>query len=220
MKRLFTTIEKKFQVQLLVSVIIPAMLMLLTAIYVSTLPIIFAATLSTIVVKRKVFDNWRLPIDNGKIVWDGRPIFGDNKTWLGVAGLVVFGAIAMGLWGYVCSQNPSLAGNNWFYRSHANSFSFNIASGALLGLAYAVAELPNSFIKRRQGIDAGKMVGGLRGMPNTIVDHTDSILGCGLVLLFLCPLSIGEFFGLVIIGALTHIAVNEILVITNVKQNL
>ena len=194
--------------------------MLFTTIYVSILPIVIAATLSTIVVKLRVFNAWRAPIDGGKNAWDGKRIFGDNKTWLGVAGLVIFGALCMVLWGYACAHSQFLSDNNWFYRTSANTFGFNVAVGALLGLAYAVAELPNSFMKRRQGISAGKTVNGARGIPNMVIDHTDSILGCALVMLVLCPLSVGEFISLVLVGAMTHIFVNIVLVLVKVKKNI
>lgn len=194
--------------------------MLLTSIYVTILPIIIAATLNTVMVKLSIFKALRIPIDFGKNARDGKRIFGNNKTWLGVAGLVALGVICTVIWGLVCLNQPALEAYNWLYRTHDNTLGFNILAGALLGLAYAVAELPNSFIKRRQGIKPGKTVSGLRGVPNIIIDHTDSILGCSLVLLVLCPLSIAESISLVLVGVVTHILVNVILVLAKVKKNI
>lgn len=193
---------------------------MLTGIYASVFPIIIAATVSTIVVKLKVFNTWRLPMDNQKTAWDGHRVFGDNKTWIGVVGLILFGAISMMLWGLVCKSNPNIAANNWFYRAHDNTTGFNSLVGALMGLMYAVAELPNSFMKRRQGIAAGETVSGLKGTLNIILDHTDSIFGCAMLMLFLVPLTGGEFFSLIVVGAMTHVFVNAVLVLAKVKKNI
>ena len=191
-----------------------------TQIYVSILPIVIAATVSTIIVKLPIFRRLRAPIDAGRFAYDGERIFGDNKTWVGLAGLIVFGAITMIAWGYICAKNPGLNDLNLFYRTFENTAGYNLVAGSLMGLMYAVFELPNSYLKRRQGIKAGEIVAGWRGVPNILLDHTDSIIGCAVVMLVLCPLSFTEMLATIVVGSVTHLLINLLLVATKAKKNI
>ena len=48
------------------------------------------------------------------------------------------------------------------YATRENTIGYNGIMGLLLGFAYAVFELPNSFIKRRVGITPGKTAEGFK----------------------------------------------------------
>ncbi|MBP5679219.1 MAG: CDP-archaeol synthase, partial [Bacilli bacterium] len=86
---------------------------------------------------------------------DGQRIFGDNKTIKGFLGYLFFNIIFSVFFGFIFSVF-SLNSYNFFYQNHLNTFSLNLWIGFLLGLFYALFELPNSFLKRRLGIVPGK----------------------------------------------------------------
>lgn len=107
-------------------------------------------------------NRWKTPLDFGKS-YQGRRIFGDNKTWRGVVfGTVV--AMAVGWFQYrFLATSPETI---WFILLTTGAMGF----GALLGDAI------ESLIKRRRGIPAGEA-----WVP---FDQTDFIIG-GLV--FVAP---------------------------------
>lgn len=181
---------------------------------------VLAAAVNTVVVKLQFLKRFVKPIDGGLLLTDQRRLFGGNKTWLGLFGLIIFGALFYVIWGIICSQNGFLQSHNYFYRLFQNTPVFSAICGALMGLAYALAELPNSFFKRRSGYKSGETRGGINGMAHIFIDHTDSILGCGLLMIILCQLTWFEFIASVIIGSLTHLAFNILLVFMGVKKNI
>ena len=88
------------------------------------------------------------PIDGGRRAWDGRPIFGQSKTWLGLAGGLAAGSLAVVLEAHLL-RGTSLD----LWSGHAEWYVFSgvaLAAGALLG------DLAGSFIKRRLGVKAGQ----------------------------------------------------------------
>ena len=90
-----------------------------------------------------------LPIDFGKKLRDGQPIFGKNKTYRGfVSGLIV--GTLVGFAETILFQYPPL-------------FGLFLSLGALLG------DLTGAFIKRRLGIAPGKLL--------PVVDQVDFIVG-------------------------------------------
>src|SRR3989344_8478189 len=80
----------------------------------------------------KFFGKYNFPIDFCRNLFDGKRIFGDGKTWNGLA----VGMMAGSLVGY--AQGSAFAG-------------FVLGSGALFG------DLVKSFFKRRLGFARGKM---------------------------------------------------------------
>ena len=79
----------------------------------------------------KFFGKYAFPIDSGKNFFDKRRIFGDGKTWNGLA----VGVLASSLVGY--AQGSAFAG-------------LALGSGALFG------DLVKSFFKRRLGFERGR----------------------------------------------------------------
>jgi hypothetical protein len=70
---------------------------------------------------------WATPIDGGRLLRDGRPVFGSHKTWRGLLG----GAIATG--------------------ALARLLPIGFMTGAAFGLCALLGDLLSSFIKRRAG---------------------------------------------------------------------
>jgi hypothetical protein len=181
----------------------------------STAPVIVGGVLNLAFIKSPLFNSLRRPIDGGRLWKDGKPIFGPNKTWKGVIGSVVLTAAAMVLFGAIVSE--SLTKLTVYRLSDTQPLLFLLFQGALLGLAYVVFELPNSFLKRRLDIAAGRSGGGLNGRIFRTIDQIDSVVGCGLVLLLLGSISAGDVIVLVLFGGLVHIPISKLLHVARLR---
>lgn len=91
-----------------------------------------------------------LPLDFGKNFYDGKPIFGKNKTFRGF-----FFGLAIG----------TLVGviEAFFFTEYPISFGFLLSLGGLLG------DLAGAFLKRRIGLAPGELL--------PVVDQIDFIIG-------------------------------------------
>ncbi len=187
--------------------------------YITLAPIIVAGIINMIVCKLKIFKALQVPMDGGKYLRDGNRIFGDNKTWKGFISYIVLGGIFTVIWGMVI-KNTGLNVLDYFYVDHQNTISFNIMIGLLLGLAYALFELPNSFLKRRLGITPGKSIEGGRKFFFVFLDQADSIFGCALVVWMFYNLGIVRYIGFVLLGAFTHIIMNMLLYFLHLRKNM
>ena len=115
--------------------------MMILKMYVTMVPVIFAGILNMLFVKTPVYARLKRPIDGGRTLGDGRCLFGENKTWAGFFGMILAGALAQLLWGWVCLGMPGLC---YIYSYHENTPLFNLLAGGVIGLAYMLFELPNS----------------------------------------------------------------------------
>ncbi|MFN3909752.1 MAG: CDP-2,3-bis-(O-geranylgeranyl)-sn-glycerol synthase [Candidatus Anstonellaceae archaeon] len=90
----------------------------------------------------------KFPIDFNKKFFDGRPILGKGKTYLGLLGGFLAGMLSSILEAKILigSEFDIFASNFYLYLE----IGFLLSSGALLG------DLLGSFIKRRLGIKQGK----------------------------------------------------------------
>ena len=195
------------------------MLKVVGMMYVTLVPVILAGIMVMIWCKLPILKALAKPIDCGKNFVDGKRLFGDNKTWKGLLGYVLFNLIFQILWGLACN-NETLKSLNFFYQHHENTLMFNVITGILLGLGYALFELPNSFLKRRLDITPGKTVNGFWKVFFVFLDQADSIFGVALVVWFFYPLGILLYLAYVLIGALTHIILNMLLYFMHLRKNL
>jgi len=116
-------------------------------------------------------------------------MFGENKTWQGFFGMILLSAIsAWVLWG-----------NFWH--------------GALLGFAYVLFELPNSFVKRRLGVRPGAN----GSIIQTFFDLADSAIGCIIFLAFIYPLTWVEAIAVFLVSIATHYVINILLRLAKIK---
>jgi CDP-diglyceride synthetase len=180
--------------------------------------VILAGVANSIFVRLSLFKCLAKPIDGGKNFIDNKRIFGDSKTYKGFLGYIVLTAIFTVIWGLVCASIPNLQLDNFFYQLHANTLLFNVLIGSLLGLAWALFELPNSFIKRRLSIKPSANAKGIKGLMFMILDQADSIFGVMLVLAMFYPISVGQYFLFVAIGAATHILSNFLLFVVRIRK--
>lgn len=114
------------------------------------------------------------PIDGGRR-WRGRPIFGHSKTFRGPV------CVAAGAAAGFAVQEPLLA--------QVDALGALIAGapppwwlGGLAGAAAELSELPNSFVKRRLGIEPGGSGRGALAAVFYAWDQLDLLLGFWLVL--------------------------------------
>lgn len=158
-------------------------------------------------------------IDKGKNFFDGKRIFGDNKTWEGVIGYIMFNTVFTVLWGLLCGA-AGFEHLDFFYASHKNTVLYNLLIGVLLGIAYALFELPNSFLKRRLGITPGKTISGPLKAFFVFLDQADSLFGCVLVVWCFYDLGLPLYLLYVLIGAATHIIINMLLYFAGLRKNM
>lgn len=88
------------------------------------------------------------PIDANLKFFDGKPIFGPSKTWLGIIGGLAAGLLVAAIEAHLLRGGPYdlWAGRPEWYIS----IGFALSAGALAG------DLLGSFLKRRLGVKAGK----------------------------------------------------------------
>ena len=193
------------------------MLHIIAEMYVTLGPVILAGIFNMIFCKLNVLKSMQVPMDGGRVLGDGNRLFGDNKTWKGFLGYLIFGTVFTVIWGFAI-RNTSLNSLDFFYVNNENTLVFNIIVGLLLGFAYALFELPNSFVKRRLGITPGKPATGIKKAVFVFVDQADSIFGCALVVWLFYDLGILKYIGFVVVGAVTHIIFNMLLYFAHLRK--
>ncbi|MCD6324052.1 MAG: CDP-2,3-bis-(O-geranylgeranyl)-sn-glycerol synthase [Desulfurococcales archaeon] len=77
------------------------------------------------------------PVDGGRTFLDGRRVFGDNKSWEGVAAGTITGTVVGAIY------------------SAITGYSLWIVYGFLMGLGAMMGDLLNSFLKRRLNLEPG-----------------------------------------------------------------
>jgi len=127
------------------------------------IPTALAGILHIVAVRYRMLEGLAVPL------WTAG--FGRNKTWRGV--VLMLGLTAL-------TSNLSAA---WFATELPVSATL---WGCGLGLAYVVAELPNSWVKRRMGIPAGGQSSRVPWL-SALADKLDSALLGSLILAFWIP---------------------------------
>ena len=195
------------------------MLRVIGMMYVTLVPTILAGVMVMLWCKLPILKAIAKPIDFGKNFVDGKRLFGDNKTWKGMLGYILFNMLFSVLWGFAC-QGGALHDLNFFYQNHENTIPFNLLIGVLLGLGYSLFELPNSFLKRRLDITPGKSVSGFWKVFFVFLDQADSVFGVALVVWFFYPLGILLYLLYVLVGAATHLFMNMMLYFMHLRKNM
>jgi len=97
-----------------------------------------------VIAKKLVGSRLAYPLDAGKKYFDGRPLFGDSKTYRGIISSVL-----------VTSGGAALVG-------------YSIQTGFLFAIASLAGDLVSSFIKRRLGFPPSSRTLGLDQLPESI----------------------------------------------------
>ena len=108
----------------------------------------------------------RLGVLRGSATPIERRWFGENKTYRGVICVALGTAVGFVV---IDPRFLSLGGGH-----RATELA---VLGLLVGTAAMLAELPNSFLKRRMGIAPGTQTGGIRGVAFHVLDQIDVVFG-------------------------------------------
>lgn len=175
--------------------------LLLTAFYLH-IPIVIGGVLHMVIVSRQLWPQLATPIYT--------PWFGANKTWRGMIAVPVLTVIgAACLWPVHRYFELNILGD---------SFCSIVLAGLLAGIGYVVAELPNSFIKRKLGIGAGQVPE--RGKYMVILaDQLDSGIGFSLAYYWYLPLSTTQALVCALSFPLTALLVKRLLFMAKLKKS-
>lgn len=196
------------------------MIKTILSMYITLAPVIFTGILNMFFCTSPLCKGINIPLDGGKSFIDGKRVFGDNKTIKGLVGYLGIGTFTNILWGIVGNIVPFIEKHNYTYAHYDNTLVYNALIGLLFGLAYALFELPNSFLKRRMDIVPGKTATGIKKYFFILLDQCDSIIGCVLVVVYVYSMSIWMFLGYIGLGIITHLVVNAVLFMFKVRKNI
>lgn len=167
------------------------------------IPVVVGGVLHMVVVTQDWFKALKVPVHQG--------LFGANKTW---RGFVVMPIITMPgallLWGIMHLTEISLTTSVMQYRWPI--------LGLLLGLAYVLFELPNSFLKRRMGAAPGEVPAKGR-LFFIALDQIDSGVGAAIFyyLIFSAPAKTSLFYALLF--PFVALVVKRMLFIAKLKKS-
>jgi CDP-diglyceride synthetase len=169
-------------------------------------------------VKAPLLNGLSRPMDGGVVLRDGKRIFGDNKTWKGFFGMIAVTAIWLAIAGWLAANFPYIRSLS-LVPFEELEFPFNVwFFGAMWGLAYVLAELPNSFLKRRIDIPPGENARGMKGLFFLVLDQADSVIACVLVLSLFSSITWLDAIMLVILGSFAHYLTNLGLYLVRLKR--
>ena len=138
-------------------------------------------------------------------------LFGLNKTWRGVVLMPLLTIPSVWI-AFLVDKNwypgfilPWQQRGLWWW-------------GIMLGLGYILAELPNSFIKRKRGIAAGQLPE-KGALPFLILDQADSAIGCAVVYAFGSDIALTHLALLAIAGTVFHLFFNALLFYLGLRKN-
>ena len=131
------------------------------------------------------------PLDFGRTLKDGRPLFGSHKTFRGFAAGLLIGTLVG-------------VGESLVFSKYSPLLGFVLSAGALLG------DLTGAFIKRRLGLAPGAF------MP--IIDQIDFVLFALLFSLLVSPPPLTMAFTITALTIPIHILTNFLAYLLHVKK--
>jgi hypothetical protein len=170
-----------------------------------TAPILIAGLVHVAVITRDIAPALARPIDAGRR-WRGHPLLGRNKTWRGFVVMPAAAAITIAAQQALATRSPHIAGLAPL--KHAAPPAGVV--GAICGAAYVLAELPNSFVKRRLGIAPGRSTPRARAVQY-VVDQLDSVVGCAVAIRMLYRIETMDAAASALLGAACHVAVERLM---------
>jgi len=146
------------------------------------------------IIKKDIFQSLKHPISE--------KLFGTNKTWRGFVVVSLINAFVL----YIINL----------------TFGFKLSNalflGCILGLAYMFFELPNSFMKRKLGIQSGAQAAS-NTIVFTLIDKMDSAFGVNLVYFLIGFVNYQYALLLFVFSSCTHILISQVLVRLNIKKS-
>ncbi len=172
-----------------------------------TLPLILGGMVLILCLKNRWLSWLRIPVDANRKL-RGKPLLGNHKTW---QGFVLMSLTSSFIGAVLWLNAPSLALVLPF-----ETVWQAFAGFGLVGLAYSVGELPNSFIKRQMGILPGDLPDNNR-LFFQFFDLIDGILLAGLVYLFLFSVSLTIVVAAMLTGIIFHQLIHELMIRLHLK---
>lgn len=158
------------------------------------LPLIISNVMHMIVIKNDAFQCLKRPISIR--------LFGVNKTWRGFV--------------FVSFVNAFLVYSIDFIFDLKLAYAFYI--GFMLGFGYMLFELPNSFMKRKLGIQPGEQAESNR-ILFSLLDKMDSAFGVNLIYFLAGFVDYQYALLLFVCSSCTHILFSQLLVQLNIKKS-
>ena len=175
-------------------------------------PVLFAGLGQVLVLKTGLLAGVATPLDRG-VKWRGKPLFGPLKTWRGVIIMTTLSALVSSAQAEAARRSEGLRALSPFDYKRINPWFLGLA----LGLGYCLAELPNSFVKRRLDIAPADTTERWAWVQY-LVDQSDSVAGCLVALRFFYRPSWMET-GLAFATGLTlHIGVDQLMRAWGIKR--
>jgi CDP-2,3-bis-(O-geranylgeranyl)-sn-glycerol synthase len=168
-----------------------------------TAPILIAGLAHVAVITLDLAPPLARPIDAGRR-FRGRALLGSNKTWRGFVVMPAATAITISAQQALARRSPRLAALVPLARGAPPAWIV----GAICGAAYVVAELPNSFMKRRLGIAPGTSARRARA-AQYVVDQLDSVAACAVAIRIFYRIDAAEAVASALLGAAFHVAVER-----------
>ena len=167
-----------------------------------SVPLVIGGIIHMVAVKSNVLFYLKKPIHQR---W-----FGENKTWRGffIMPLATFPGVLLARY----LETLTEANTQVFTQNSIWLLSL------LLGLGYCLAELPNSFIKRRLGVKEGQTSKKFKWFF-IVLDQADSVIGCLLAYKLVAPISWGLFLKTIIFGTVLHLVINLSLYKAKIRKN-
>jgi hypothetical protein len=176
---------------------------------------VVAGVAQTLWLRSRAFRRFAFPLDGG-VMFRGRPFLGRNKTVAGLLGMTIATAFSFALVGstfvaaggarFLSLELPD-APHSWFL------------VGGIVGLVYMLGELPNSFLKRRMGIEPGDLPRTRWGRRVAYaVDQCDSVVAASLFCALVSPLGPAFVVSTTAAGVAFHAAFNVVLKRLGLKE--
>jgi len=124
--------------------------------FIQTLILLLATNGAPVLVASIFNSHGALPLDLGKQLQDGHPVFGSSKTWRGLISALFTSCILSILFGY----------GFWF--------------GLVFGTLAMTGDLISSFVKRRRGLKPSDQSLGLDQLPESIIPSIYALVVLGL----------------------------------------
>ena len=177
-------------------------------------PVLVAGLGQVVVLKSGVLTGLAKPIDRG-VMWRGKPLLGPRKTWRGVILMTTLSAVVAAGQAEAARRSEKLRALSPFDYRRVNPWLLGFA----LGLGYCLAELPNSFVKRRVDIPpAGRSE--RWAWAQYLVDQADSVVGCLIALRFFYRASWIEIGLAFTTGLTVHVGVDQLMHAWGIKSRL
>lgn len=167
-------------------------------------PLLLAAVGQGLCIKYDWLRRLNSPLDLG-LMFRGRRIFGDHKTWRGLVINLVFciQGTMIQTWLHNDGFLPS-----WILLVDYRRYGYLV--GILLGLGMTVGELPNSFLKRQLDINPGKRKKGLLGVGFLLFDQVDLTIGIWVCLFFLIRPTLWLVLWSFLITIVLHVTISSV----------